>query len=193
MHIGGGRKGGGLCLYIRLQSQGWFSRRGDTRRRNFGLCKERACFFLRWEFQLECQLASSRLCYRANTHAAESLNPSVFSVCCLRRYSVCRSPKQHTTLRLWSARSPSSRAFGELYTVCSWLPSQLGGFPAFLCQVWHYRDLCDCCRVCIFWEQRHNSFQPAFVHGFPMLQFKVSTQAAAISHTCRSFSFVTIV
>lgn len=100
MHIGGGRKGGGLCLYIRLQSQGWFSRRGDTRRRNFGLCKERACFFLRWEFQLECQLASSRLCYRANTHAAESLNPSVFSVCCLRRYSVCRSPKQHTTLRL---------------------------------------------------------------------------------------------
>lgn len=100
MHFGEGRKDGGLCLYICLQSQGWFSRRGYTRRRNFGLCKERAGFSLRWEFQPGRQLASCRLCYRAKTHAAESLNPAAFAVCCLGLYSARRSPKQHTTLGL---------------------------------------------------------------------------------------------
>lgn len=160
------RWGQGLYLYICLQSQGRFY----TRRGNLGLCKERACFSLRWELQLDCQLASSRLCYRANTHAG-SRGTESFCLCCLLPVTVRSLPESeatHTTLRLWSARSPSSRALGELTGHPAHLASQpIWPSPRISFSGVAFRDLYDHCCVCVFWEPRHNSFQPAFVHSLP--------------------------
>lgn len=164
-----GKMGGCVFTYVCKAKDG-FARRGSTRRRHSGLWKGNVHFSLRWEFQPECQLASSALGYRANSHAGSRVTWS-FWLCRLLPVTVLSLLEPETTCHPETVSSQQPIFCGLGWTDCTnlstLLPSWFGPFPAFLSQVWHCRDHYYCCCVCILWEHRHHSLQPDFSHSFP--------------------------